>query len=289
MTYTLYIDQFFFYQMGMNYIMFSMIEQLFFSSATRKRKLFISGFVSLISLGIIMLPFGRLSLRVHLAGPISSVLLIFWGFEWMKFVKKVWMSLVFMVISLVFGSILNYMKKSGMISSSFLIFLVLVYVLYRGAIYLHRCYGKMEQSQIYQILLTDGDEQILTTGIMDSGNLLQFSRLPWEKECEKGNRVSNFFHGKKNLKDGLFPVVILERTQNTEKLWEKGDCEIPYHSLGNRGGKLTGVLCEQMQINGNGENHTYHDVILGLYDGSISESRYEAILPTFQKLSRYES
>ncbi len=264
MTYTICAEWFLIYQIVMNLIMLSLIEQLFFSSATLKRKLFVSSLDAILSLGMLMLPGMEVFTKLTMIAFVSGMILVGMGFPWVTYQKKLEMCGAMIFFSFCFGSVLNVMIERKIMRVGVISAVLATYLLYRVTLKICRLLMVRKKQRFYQISLFQDGIEVSLRALMDSGNLL---------------RAVN-----ETISSVPLPVVIVEQGKLPKKLFLKNAFPIAYQTMGNPQGMLYGYVVEKLTVNGNGMTKHYANVYVGVYENSLSKKGYAAILPDFQDL-----
>lgn len=267
MTYTVCAEWFLLYQIVMNLIMLSLIEQLFFSSATLKRKLFVSSVDAILSLSILMVPGMGVLKKLILIAFVSGIILVSMGFSWVTYQKKLEMCGVMIFFSFCFGSVLNVMIVRKIMRVGILSAVLATYLLYRVSLKICRFLMLRKKQRIYQISLYFDGIEVSMYALMDSGNLL---------------RAVN-----ETITHTPLPVVIVERGKLPKNICLKNTFPIAYQTMGNPQGMLYGYVAEKLTVNGNGMSKHYANVYVGVYENTLSKNGYTAILPDLLDLDVY--
>lgn len=263
MTYTFYIDQFLLYQFGMNYIVLLIMEEIYSSRISWKRKLLVSLAVSAGSVAILFFPFRNYYVKVIGLLLTESIILVRFSFPWMNCKNKVSMCLTTMLLSFISGSVLNFFQQRKVLHKTYMVILAISYVIYKASAGIFQRLRNENRRRILQVTFWFGEQAVTALGIPDSGNLLKA--------------------GKERM-----PVVVIENSCIQHIRKPERTFRIKYVTLGNPSGFLNGMRCDRMQINENGATYEYQQVILGIYEGNLANGKYQVILPSFQDLMKYQ-
>lgn len=129
--------------------------------------------------------------------------------------------------------------------------------------------GKLSRKDMYcNLTIYSGGKELPITAIIDTGNFLR----------DPITKVPVIVVEKENLR-GIFPDEILDNVVNiiNGKDVDLGEYSskirvIPFKSLGKENGLLLGIKVEQLEVDYQDVKHEIKDIIVGIYNGSLSRT-----------------